>query len=96
LKSSENLHYNLATPSVEIEKIATKNGEYFVNWKIVQNGGGKLRKLSLEYGLVCLFYMIFSNFHVFNVSFLCKMAFVLNNFVFQRTFSLFENFHSHV
>lgn len=44
--------YSLATPTVEIVKIATKNGEYFVNWRIVQNGGGKLRKLSLEYGLV--------------------------------------------
>ena len=39
-------------PTVQIDNVSAKNGEYFVNWKIVQNGGGKLRKLSLEYGLV--------------------------------------------
>ena len=39
-------------PTVEIQKIDTRNGEYFVVWNIVQNGGGKLRKLELEYGVV--------------------------------------------
>ena len=42
----------LAMPTVEIQKIDTRNGEYFVVWNIVQNGGGKLRKLELEYGVV--------------------------------------------
>lgn len=41
-----------AAPTLNINEITTKNGQYYVVWDLVQNGGGKLRKLSLEYGKV--------------------------------------------
>ena len=42
----------LVAPTIKINEITTRNGEYYVVWDLVKNGGGKLKKISLEYGQV--------------------------------------------